>query len=66
MRRSFCVSASSHSLSVGYGYASFIRLSIAIKNPRPMSALTRVFGINHMTANCISPLAAKGLIAEYC
>ena len=46
MRRYFCASASSLSLGVGFGYASFFRLSIAIKNPRPMSALTRVFGIN--------------------
>jgi len=45
----FCVSALPHSLGVGYGYASFFRLSGAIKNSHPLFAFThsfRIFGTN--------------------
>ena len=39
----FCVSALPHSLGVGVGYASFFRLSGAIKNSRPLCAFTHSF-----------------------
>jgi hypothetical protein len=47
MSRSFCDCALPLSFGVGYGYASFFRLSAAIKNPHPISALIHSFSISH-------------------
>ncbi|MDI9520331.1 MAG: hypothetical protein QM308_04155, partial [Bacillota bacterium] len=41
----FCASALPPSLSVGCDYASFFRLSGAIKIPQPICAFIRSFGI---------------------
>ncbi len=47
----FCVSALPPSLGVGYGYASFFRLSGAIKNSHPLCAFTHSFSISKPPAD---------------
>ena len=44
----FCVSALPPSLGAGYGYASFFRLSGAIKNSHPLFAFTHSFRMKNI------------------